>query len=62
MVFRGVACTAPFSPQLFEWLGDVILQACGERWNVRVRYFHPIASLFCINNVHSLNMQAKSSN
>jgi hypothetical protein len=38
VVFRGVACKAPFSPHLLKWLADVIHQACRERRDVRVSY------------------------
>lgn len=36
VVFRGVACKAPFSANLLKWLTDVIQQACCEHCNVRV--------------------------
>jgi hypothetical protein len=38
VVFRGVACKAPFSALLLKWLADVIHQACHDRRDVRVSY------------------------
>ena len=36
VVFRGVACNAPYSKLLLEWITGVIQQACRERRDVRV--------------------------
>ena len=36
VVFRGVACNAPYSKLLLEWITGVIQYACRERRDVWV--------------------------
>ena len=56
VVFRGVACDAPFSADLLKWLADVIQQACRERHDIRVRYVLLLCSstlIKCYKIAHS---------
>ena len=43
LVIRGIACGASFSDYFFEWLVDVIGQACADRRDVRVSNIHCVS-------------------